>query len=438
MDIDTTTLEDLSVFHPESDLSLFDKLNLTRTTGGRDKLHVLFSSPHKTREGIRDTQQILQLLIANQSEWPATISNGSVMMIYKFYESAVDAIPGVASVPGALAYKLLHAPDYGLVKYSAGHAFSFLKGMRQIVEYFLREDNPKPLRVVLQRAHSILNKPQLEEIMHFTRIEEMGIAKMLAFASFVRYHYKQLLFELIDIYSLLDAWYGMAMAVEKFGLLFPDFVESDSPVLQVKNLYHPLLASPVPYDVDLNENKNFIFLTGANMAGKSTFIKSVGVAVYLAHLGMGVPASEMRLTRFDGLLTNINVKDNIVKGESYFYNEVTRIKNTILKVTDGRKWMVLIDELFKGTNIQDAMKCSTAVIRGLVKIKNSFFILSTHLYEISEDLKGHPNIDFQYFETEVENGDLKFSYELKEGVSSDRLGYFILEREKVVDLLSKI
>ena len=59
----------------------------------------------------------------------------------------------------------------------------------------------------------------------------------------------------------------------------------------------------------------------------------------------------------------------LLKGESYFYNEVQRIKNTILKINDGRKWLILIDELFKGTNVQDAMKCSTVVIEGLIKIK---------------------------------------------------------------------
>jgi DNA mismatch repair protein MutS len=76
------------------------------------------------------------------------------------------------------------------------------------------------------------------------------------------------------------------------------------------------------------------------------------------------------------------VADNIAKGESYFFNEVQRIKNTIYKINDGKKWLVLIDELFKGTNVQDAMKCSLTVIKGLIKIRNSLFILSTHLYEI--------------------------------------------------------
>jgi DNA mismatch repair ATPase MutS len=138
------------------------------------------------------------------------------------------------------------------------------------------------------------------------------------------------------------------------------------------------------------------------------------------------------------LLSNINVVDNIAKGESFFFNEVQRIKNTIDKINNGKKWLVLIDELFKGTNVQDAMKCSLTVIKGLIKMKNSLFILSTHLYEIGEELKVFPNISFRYFETNVENDQLQFSYQLKEGISNDRIGYVILKREKVVEMLEKL
>jgi DNA mismatch repair ATPase MutS len=138
------------------------------------------------------------------------------------------------------------------------------------------------------------------------------------------------------------------------------------------------------------------------------------------------------------LLSNINIEDNISKGESYFFNEVQRVKNTILKINDNRKWLVLIDELFKGTNVQDAMKCSSTVIKGLIKIQNSLFVLSTHLYEIGEELKQYPNISFKYFETSVKDDQLDFSYQLKDGISNDRLGYLILKREKVIDLLEKL
>jgi len=435
METDKTTLNDLSIFNHEEEFSVFHKLNLTRTTGGREKLKHIFSKSLTDIDSINNVQKTLQLIISKESYWPLFISNGSVMMIHKFYESSIDQPPAHPTITSAQYYKLFHGPDYSLLKYSTGHAFDFIKGMQQILNFFLEDDAPENLKKLLLKAKTIIQKEQFKVITQKEKSGDLIITEILSLAFFIRYHYKQQFFDLIEIYFQLDAWYGMAMAVKEFDLSFPVFTFSEEPILNAEKLYHILLEGPVSYDVELNRQNNFIFLTGANMAGKSTFIKSVGSAVFLAHIGMGVPAKSMRLSLFDGLLSNINVADNVAKGESYFYNEVQRIKNTILKITDGRKWLILIDELFKGTNVQDAMKCSTVVIEGLIKIKRSLFILSTHLYEIGDDLKKYQNIDFKYFETKVTDEKLSFSYQLKHGISNDRLGYLILKKEKVIELL---
>ena len=84
------------------------------------------------------------------------------------------------------------------------------------------------------------------------------------------------------------------------------------------------------------------------------------------------------------------------------------------------------------------MKCSIKVIEGLQKLRSSVFILSTHLYEISAQLEPYKNIQFSYFETQIKDQELHFQYRLKPGVSQDRIGYLILEREGVVDLLNQL
>ena len=438
MEIDKPTLNDLSIFDQEEESSIFHKFNFTRTNGGRAKLKQAFSMSLNNIEAIKGIQQTLKIIQQKKELWPEMISNGSIMVIHKFYETTFDKIPAYPSVISAYVYKFFHRSDFSLVKYSTGHSFDFIKGMQILTNTFLNDESPEPIKKLLQRAKKIINKEQFNIIQKKEKNDDLTIIEMLQLANFLHYHYKRNIFDLLEIYSQLDAWYGMAMAVDKFNLIFPTFIESVIPTMQATRLYHILLPEPVAYDVALNQDNNFIFLTGANMAGKSTFIKSVGVAVFLAHIGIGVPAKSMQLTLFDGLLSNINVVDNIAKGESYFYNEVQRVKNTILKINDGRKWLILIDELFKGTNVQDAMKCSTVVIEGLIKIKNSLFILSTHLYEIGETLKEHSNIAFKYFETIVDDEQLKFSYQLKDGISNDRIGYLILKREKVIELLEKL
>ncbi|MCH5599278.1 MutS-related protein [Niabella ginsengisoli] len=372
-------------------------------------------------------------------DWPEEISNGTVLVMVKFLDYALDTIGDNPSAVDAFMYRLLHSADYSMAKFSVKHFTDFFRGLKKIEIILSGVDMPSNFSKYIDRIHHLINSIEpFRQMANIGTDEVVPQHKSLYFAANVRGNYKTEVQELIEIYSRLDAWYSMALAVKKYNLHFPEFVESEHPFFEAKGLYHLLLHNPVPYHLQMSPEHNFLFLTGANMAGKSTLIKSVGSSVFLAHIGMGVPATEMKLTLFDGLISNINVVDNIAKGESFFFNEVQRIKNTVLKINDGKKWLVLIDELFKGTNVEDAMRCSLAVITGLVKVKTSLFILSTHLYEIGEELKDLPTIAFRHFETTVTEEALSFSYQLKEGISKDRLGYVILKREKVVEMLERL
>ena len=438
MQIDKITFNDISIFHQEEEASIFHKLNFTKTVGGKEWLRRFFTEPHHDLKRILGTQHIIKTLLQHLDDWPLEITNGTILMMAKFLDYNLDPIPPNLNPVSSVTYKLLHSADYSMTKYSVKHFTDFMRGLRKIILLFNDSELPGSLSFYIERMLKLLQEGPLLQLSKTGDDEKFSIQQNLYYGFHLRVHYKSELHELIDIYSRLEAWYSMAMAVKTYDLHFPRFIEQDEPFLKAEGLYHILLQKPVPYDMTMQPRENFIFLTGANMAGKSTLIKAVGSAVFLAHMGMGVPARNMELTLFDGLLTNINVIDNIARGESYFFNEVQRIKNTIYKINDGKKWLVLIDELFKGTNVQDAMKCSLTVIKGLIKMKNSLFILSTHLYEIGEELKQYPNISFKFFETTVTEDQLSFSYQLKDGVSNDRIGYVILRREKVVEMLEKL
>ncbi|HLF46118.1 MAG TPA: hypothetical protein VI548_06815, partial [Chitinophagaceae bacterium] len=387
---------------------------------------------------ILGTQTIIRTLGGHLNDWPAEISNGTLLVIEKYLDYNLDPIPKKPNSLNAWWYKNLNVEDYRMINYSLGHLIDFFKGINKLTSLFSKSDLPPYFKIYIERAEQLLKETPLQKLLAALPGEIFSTAQTLYFGYYIHDRYRNQTLELIDIFGRLDAFYSMAMAMKTYELHFPEFVDQEYPLIQSAGLYHLLIKKPTAYDIELNPEHNFLFLTGANMAGKSTLIKAVGSAVFLAHLGMGVPAQSMKLTLFDGLLTNINVVDNIAKGESFFYNEVQRVKNTVQKINDGKKWLVLIDELFKGTNVQDAMKCSLTVIQGLIKIQKSLFILSTHLYEIGEELKQYPNISFRYFETSVKEDQLEFGYQLKEGVSNDRLGYLILKREKVVEMLEKL
>lgn len=438
MQIDKITFNDISIFHPEEEFSIFHRLNFTKTVGGKEWLRRFFMEPHQDLKRIIGVQNIIKTLLEHIDDWPKDITNGTIIMIDKFLDYNIDPVPQSPNPLNSFAYKVLHSQDYSMVKFSVKHFSDFYRGIRKILVLLEKTDLPANLSFYLERIKKLLSEKPLQELSVTEETEKFTVQQNLYYAYYLSRDYKRDTLELIDIFSRLEAWYSMAMAVKTYHLEFPEFIESEQPFLSAEGLYHVMLQNPTAYDLVLKPEQNFLFLTGANMAGKSTLIKAVGSSVFMAHIGLGVPAKKMKLTLFDGLLTNINVSDNIARGESYFFNEVQRIKNTIYKINDGKKWLVLIDELFKGTNVQDAMKCSLTVIKGLIKIKNSLFILSTHLYEIGEELKQFPNIGFKYFETNVSDDQLEFSYQLKEGISNDRIGYVILRREKVVEMLEKL
>ena len=438
MQIDKVTFNDISIFHQEEEFSIFHKLNFTKTVGGKEWLRRFFTEPHHDLKRIIGTQNIIKTLLDHLEDWPTEITNGTIIMIEKFLEYNLDPVPQNQTGLNSYAYKILHSQDYSMVKFSMKHFSDFYCGLKKLLSLLSNTELPGNLSFYLDRIKAILKEEALQKLSDRKSGEKLSVQENLYFAFHLRTKYKTDTLELIEIFSRLEAWYSMAMAVKTFDLRFPRFIEQEQPYFHAEGLYHVLLQAPVAYDLQLRPDENFLFLTGANMAGKSTLIKAIGSSVFLAHIGMAVPAKQMQLTVFDGLLSNINVADNIARGESYFFNEVQRIKNTIYKINDGKKWLVLIDELFKGTNVQDAMKCSLTVIKGLIKIKNSLFILSTHLYEIGDELKKYPNISFKYFETNVMDDQLEFSYQLKEGISNDRIGYVILRREKVVEMLEKL
>ena len=393
MQIDNTTYADLSIFQTTDDFSIFSKLDYTRTVGGRVQLMEFFNHPFSQMERILQTQEILRIILDSENGWAPSISNGTVMVMERFYETPLDKIPASHDPVSARMYQLLHAPDYSLTRYSITHFADFVRGMLSVISISKKRTCPPLLNDLLTRAEKLLNIPLLHALAEKKTGDKLLPNEVVEYGNYIRNHFKPSALSLIEIYSKLDAWYSMAMAGKINNLVMPEIRDTEFPFFEVKALRHVLLPDAISYDVQMDPHSNFFFLTGANMAGKSTFIKSVGSALFLAHLGMGVPADQMKISLFDGILSNINVVDNLVKGESYFFNEVKRIRNTIIQISDRKKWLVLMDELFKGTNVQDAMKCSSTVIKGLIKIKSSLFILSTHLYEIGEELKTIP----QYF-----------------------------------------
>ena len=435
--VDKITLKDIGLFDTDESEGLISHLNFCKSNGGKEQLDQYLAHPLNSIEAIEKRQKAIVVFI-NEIDFvhEMKITNGTTLVIEKFFGTAFKPIPTQISYPGAYWYQYINGADYALFKYSLEHLILFYENLNNWLLVFENKNENPIVATLVQNIKKLVQHPSLANLNAQSTLANPQ--KLLTLAYFFRNHYKNNTLQLLQYFFELDAYYSMAMATKKFNFVFPTWIKSETPLLEVVSAIHPLVPNPVDNTISLSSQTNLFFLTGANMAGKSTFIKTLGIVIYLAHVGIGAPAKKVTLSLFDGLITNLTIADNVVKGESYFFNEVQRIKNTIEKIIDGKKYFVLIDELFKGTNIQDAMKCSTVVIEGLQNLRNSLFVISTHLYEISDDLKKYDNIQFSYFETEVRQKELVFHYQLKQGVSQDRLGYLILEREGVVGLLNNM
>lgn len=434
MQVDDITIKDLSIYNQTEESSIFHHFDYTNTNDGKYYLHQIFSSSLNNLTEIEDMQQTLMFLENNKEKLITKINNGALMVIEKFYETAIDDYPSNCNPFSSYLYAFFSKSDYSLTTYSLEHFYTFLKGILHF-ESILKNSNSQKINNWIKQIQININKHWIAAFCNHSSIQNLTKQQTLFFAKEIRNNFKQNCKALIEVFCQIDAHLGIVIAKQKHQLNYPKFIDQKAPLIKANLLHHLLVKNAVAYDVNLNEENNFMFLTGANMAGKSTFIKALGVAVYLANLGLPVPAKKFELTFFDGMLSNINVIDNIFKNESYFFNEVQRIKRTVEILNKNKNWLILIDELFKGTNIQDAIKCSTSVIKGLQKKSNGLFVLSTHLYEIANELKEFKNIQFKYFQTSVVNSNLQFSYILQNGVSNDKLGYLILENEGVVDML---
>lgn len=221
----------------------------------------------------------------------------------------------------------------------------------------------------------------------------------------------------------LDAWYELEAlnSLANFAYLNPSYVfpevSEGSAMFEARALGHPLLKaeSKVCNDFELNGTNAIAILTGSNMAGKSTFLRTVGVNLCLAYAGAPVNAKRLRVSLLR-VFTCIKVSDSVQDGLSYFYGEVKRLKALIsaAELNDEPPLMFLIDEIFRGTNSRERLIGSRAYIRALSRFP-AVGLIATHdleLVKLADEIAGAANF---HFREEVREGKMVFDYQLWPG-----------------------
>jgi len=434
MIVDKQTLADLEVFKAEDNavflLSLLDK---TKTAGGKQRLYQKFLHPPGSLEELQKQQEVIRYICNNPISLPFTDSKLKSMEDY--LSSNIDKVIS-GNAWECFWFWLSDRQAWWYLKEWTSEVAGFITGFSQILA-----PEKKNLPAILDHFHkevsSMLFDQEFEIVRGGTSKGWRSVIQVLKADKIIRTRFFPHLKNIINWYYDLDALVSMAQSTLENQFQFPVFSDSPDCLFQANGLFHPLLKNPVPVDIKLTSDQNFIFLTGPNMSGKTTFLKTVGITVYLGHLGMGIPAKSGMMKYFDRLFTSLNISDSIANGYSYFYNEVRRVKEMAEALNKGEHIFSLLDELFRGTNVKDAYEASVMVMKGIVPWKESAFILSTHLWETWEQIESFSNVRSYCFESELRKEGPSFSYRMVPGVSNMRLGIRVIEDEQIMALLNK-
>ena len=434
-DIDKQTLTDLNIFEAYGlNKSVFSLFNFTSTIKGNDKLIEIFRTPSTDIKIINERQKVIKYLSNYPGDLGFDRTNMDFAESYLTQNSKIKLYSRISALTNSVNYFFYPNQGYYLKEKGVKEIIFLLKKLGEVFAGLNDKDKPELVKefdnVVLTLFKQVLVKNivgRKEKKISIFELEELDFL-------FKKTELKTIK-KFLDIIYEVDAYFSIVLAARKFNLTLPN-VNLKVRHFHLSGVFHPFLSNPVANDIEFGTEKNVCFLTGSNMAGKSTFLKSVGISVYLAHLGLPVPAKYMETGIWQGLISTINLPDNLNQGYSHFYNEVLRVKHVAEKIKTAKNIFVIFDELFRGTNVKDAFDGSLAVIKSFSKIEDCCFMISTHIIEVAEMLKDNKNIMFKYLFTEMKDNKPAFAYKLMDGITDERIGMWIIENEKIDEILN--
>lgn len=432
--IDKQTLDELNLLGKFKSGTIYNLFNHVYTRGGEQLLDEMFNNPLTEVEAINERSAIFRYfqdhdlafsfdrqLVSAMREYLDTTSYSNKSLIY----GAMGLHKVLSSLTRDDRYKKNIQGLQAVIQ--------LLNTVKELLDLFT--DAVEPFKGRVQEIREILLHERIVRLLQTDIYQAMPLGTL----AFYEYLLKGKL--LTDMESLLyfvyevDVYQSVARTARERGFHYSLALAPETNMLRCTNLKHPALNYAIGNDLYLHESSNVLFLTGANMAGKSTWMKSLGIGLYLAHMGFPVAADSFEFSVRDGLYSSINVADNIGLGYSHFYAEVMRVKEAALATASGSRLMLIFDELFKGTNVKDAYDGTLAVTSEFAEYEACLFVVSTHIIEVGEDLQSVANIQFRYMPTLLENNVPRYTYRLQEGITEDRQGMMIIRNEHILEMM---
>jgi DNA mismatch repair protein MutS len=431
---DKQTLDDLSLlgkFNPNSVFSLF---NQVKTRGAEKLLDSMFQHP------LTDAVQINNRSAAFRyfNDHPTVFPFGEALLgrMEAYLDEGSDS-----NFPMALwrmsrkkVMELLVKDEFFQLQLQGiDTCVDVLKGCTTLLRDLEKEGHDKntPWEKWADKVRSIVTDQRLHlEVAERSLLQTARLHYLLAGV------FQDQLKTLLELTYEIEVYIAVSGVARTKGFSYAMASPKEKNILVATGVKHPGLDKAVSNSLSFSGHRNILFLTGANMAGKSTLMKATGIMVYLAHMGFPVAAAALQFSVMDGIYSSVNVPDDLNRGYSHFYAEVLRVKKVAEEVDAGKSLFVIFDELFKGTNVKDAYDATLSVTAAFTAFTDCFFIISTHIFEVGDALKSESDqIQFEFLPTVMEGTVPKYTYRLQQGITADRQGMIIIENEGILDML---
>lgn len=433
---DKQTFDDLEIFGAPGSRSLFDGYNRCLTRGGASILKDMLQYPLSDPALINERSATIAFFAEKGLDFPFTARYFSQI---EAYLANTDERSRLVDKPWTIKGKIQQwiAPD---IETTTIH-----KGIEAVVRIFselndfldrIRVDKTHPYSAEHERLQALVKDPAFRIVLD---CRSKSLARhYVPLDTILRFAQRNLVNSILRCLYRLDVYFAMAALAAEKGFSYPEAIPGDGDLIELKEVFHPLLKNVVANNLVLDRTNNMVLLTGANMAGKSTLMKTVGIAMLLGHAGLPVPAKYMRFSVLDGVYTTINLPDNLRSGASHFFAEVLRVKKIASELAAGKKLFVIFDEMFRGTNVKDAYEATLAIGKGFATQPGGFFLVSTHIIEVAPVLVHHcPNVYCIYLPTLMDGAKPVYTYRFLPGVSNDRHGMVIIRNEGILEMLEE-
>jgi DNA mismatch repair ATPase MutS len=433
--LDTATLTDLDVVSNPAPggLTLLSLLDRTRTRMGREYLRRAVTSPFGSADGILARQDAHRALAADASAYGEILGHADLDAVERYLGSTWQLPRARRGLTRLARYR--RPFWYRQYLTDVRTAYTRVSGLLAVADE-LRGRLTASAATVLRDTGAVLalqlDTREARELRAGTA--PRSAASDEAFDQLARGDAQPILSAIVETIAAVEAMWSLGVAAAERRWSYPRPASS----LRVRGLVHPFLGDDgVPNDLELT-GVRVCFVTGPNMAGKSTFLKAVAGALLLAHCGCAVPAEAMEFPVAGALFSSIQISDNLAAGESFYLAEVRRIRALATALQTHGSALAVVDEPFRGTNVHDAAEATLAVMTRLVAHPGALVFLASHLAEIVPALGSDPRIRLVHFSADVSGAQPRFDYRLRQGTSTQRLGMTLLRQEQVLELLEGV